>query len=343
LPGSDYIGEEIKRFRKAVLEQSGEAQELGARLYESLFGQLTAPELAKASWLLSLDGGFFELPFAALREVHPAREPAYLIERHALQIVPGAFLLGKQAAREAAVARKTSDEITYVGFGDPVYNTADPRFQGLPWYQRPWYGLLASSTLAGQLNRLVASGEEVERSAQAWQESRGTEANAQVFEGSGATLEAFRNVLNGRRGSTIHLATHVLTGSIQQEQAFLAFSMGPAGGPQLLATSDVARLKVPGSLVVMTGCASGTGDVVAGAGILGLTRAWLAAGATEVMATAWAVEDVRSDLLPSFYRHLRRNTAAEALRRSQVDMLHSGNWQADPVFWASYQLTGVAR
>ena len=105
----------------------------------------------------------------------------------------------------------------------------------------------------------------------------------------------------------------------------------------------MARLRVPGALVVMTGCSSGTGDIRAGAGILGLTRAWLVAGASAVMATGWAVEDFDGDLLPAFYRNLQTSSPAEALRRSQVEMLHSGTWQADPAYWASYQVTGGAR
>jgi CHAT domain-containing protein len=321
-----------------MLEQRDEAKELGASLYQSLFGQLSALESAKASWLLSLDGPFFELPFAALREATWREKtlPNYLIERHALQIVPGAFLL------EAAKNRR-SDGLRYVGFGDPVYNTADPRFRAGPWYQQRWYGLWPSPANVGQLNRLVASGDEVNRSAQAWRESAGAGATAQVFEGITATRDAFLNALNTQNTSTIHLATHVLNGDTRREQAFLAFSSAPGGSPELLATSEVARLNLRGSLVVMTGCASGTGDVVAGAGILGLTRAWLVAGATAVVATGWAVEDTRSDLLPSFYRHLQEYTAAEALRRSQVEMLHAGNWQADPAYWASYQITGVTR
>lgn len=346
LRGSDEIRESIGRFRRAVLEHSPEAQELGASLYESLFGQLNALESAKASWLLSLDGPFFELPFAALRDASTAREPAYLIERHALQIVPGAFLLRKQSAREAArseagetvMPSSVNSQSRYVGFGDPVYNTADPRFEVKPWYRR-W----PRPEIPGQLNRLVASAEEVDRSARAWREAAGDDSTALVFQGPQATTDTFLKVLSAATPSTIHLATHVLTGDTRREQAFLAFSSAPGGSPELLATSDVARLHVPGALVVMTGCSSGTGDVVAGAGILGLTRAWLAAGATGVVATGWAVEDARGGLVPNFYRHLHEKTAAEALRRSQMEMLHSGNWQSDPAYWASFQLTGVTR
>ena len=92
----------------------------------------------------------------------------------------------------------------------------------------------------------------------------------------------------------------------------------------------------------MTGCASGVGEARAGAGLLGLTRAWLAAGAGQVLATQWQVEDSRGDLLPRFFEQYSGVRAAEALRRSQVAMLNSGSWQADPAYWAAFQLTGGA-
>jgi CHAT domain-containing protein len=99
-------------------------------------------------------------------------------------------------------------------------------------------------------------------------------------------------------------------------------------------------LHVPGSLVVMTGCSTGTGEARAGAGLLGLTRAWQMAGAGTVLATSWPELDSTGEIFKSFYRHLRNAPAAEALRRSQVEMIHSGTWRAAPSYWASYQVTG---
>jgi CHAT domain-containing protein len=40
---------------------------------------------------------------------------------------------------------------------------------------------------------------------------------------------------------------------------------------------------------------------------------------------------------------LRHVPAAEALRLSQLEMLHSGTWRAVPSYWAAYQITGGAR
>jgi CHAT domain-containing protein len=100
---------------------------------------------------------------------------------------------------------------------------------------------------------------------------------------------------------------------------------------------------VAGAVVAMTGCASGGGDIRAGAGLLGLTRAWQLAGARAVVATAWPVEDTAGELFGAFYRHLRSAPAPEALRRSQLEMLRSGTWRSAPGYWAAYQVTGGAR
>jgi CHAT domain-containing protein len=93
----------------------------------------------------------------------------------------------------------------------------------------------------------------------------------------------------------------------------------------------------------MTGCATGAGDAQPGAGLLGLTRAWLMAGAAAVISTAWPVEDSSGEIFSRFYHYLPETSPAEALRRSQVEMARGGTWRAAPSYWASYQLTGGSR
>jgi CHAT domain-containing protein len=186
-----------------------------------------------------------------------------------------------------------------------------------------------------QLNRLVASRIEVERSARAWG------APTRLLIGSDARRATLLESLNRMPPAVVHLATHVV-GVEGQAGSFLALTLGAGANPELVGAPDIAMLQVPGSLIVMTGCASGSGEAWAGAGLLGLTRAWLAAGAGQVLATQWPVEDSGGDLLPYFFDQYKRVPAAEALRRGQVAMLHSGTWQADPAYWGAFQLTGGA-
>ena len=93
----------------------------------------------------------------------------------------------------------------------------------------------------------------------------------------------------------------------------------------------------------MTGCDSGSGTSFPGAGLEGLTRAWQMAGASSILATFWSVRDSGGDLPAAFYRHLRQDGPAKALRITQLEMLHSGTWRSDPSYWAAYQIIGGAR
>ncbi len=138
------------------------------------------------------------------------------------------------------------------------------------------------------------------------------------------------------------MATHAFTAS--GGEAYLVFGLGVNGRLEMLSTSDVQTLiQVPGSVVVMTGCATAPGDVKAGLGLAGLVRAWTVAGASAVVATEWAVDDnAGRSLLSSFYRHFRDTpgNVAEALRLAQVEMIHSGAKGAAPAAWAAYQVFG---
>jgi CHAT domain-containing protein len=128
-----------------------------------------------------------------------------------------------------------------------------------------------------------------------------------------------------------------------RDEALVAFGLGASAEAEFLTSTDIALLHVPGALVVMTGCATGTGDAQAGTGLLGLTRAWLMAGAVAVIATEWPVEDSGGGIFSRFYSYLQGSAPAEALRLSQMEMIRSSTWQSSPRYWASYQLSGGGR
>jgi CHAT domain-containing protein len=76
---------------------------------------------------------------------------------------------------------------------------------------------------------------------------------------------------------------------------------------------------------------------------MGLTRAWIAAGAGAVLATRWPTVDDDGAFFESFYRNLRQQkpmNPAAALRNASIEMLKSGTWRANPSFWAGYFLIG---
>jgi CHAT domain-containing protein len=71
---------------------------------------------------------------------------------------------------------------------------------------------------------------------------------------------------------------------------------------------------------------------------MGLTRAWIGAGADAVLATLWPTEDDDGHFFQPFYESLRQagTTPAVALQRAQIAMLHSGTFRANPDYWSTY-------
>lgn len=360
LPPEGRLRSEIGEFRKAIRAGGADPERLGQKLYAELFGDLQASEIHKHAWLLSLEDTLFELPFGALVTERGDNKVTYLVERHSLQIVPGALSLVRTSENADRGARSPSNR-RFLGVGDPVYNTADPRWRrsrldkGGGWRSaRLWSGLIAqASTIdrawegsawgdaSGQLNRLVGSGSEIDASARSWTAHSGT---AVLLRGAEAEREKFLGLL-APPPSVIHLATHVIVpperpGFGRRGPAFIAFALSPSAQAEFLTTAEVATLRVPGTLVVTTGCDTGVGDARPGAGLLGLTHAWLTAGAGAVLATLWPVKDSAGEMFSTFYGDLEGTSAAEALRRSQVQMIRSGTRRAEPRDWALYQVTG---
>jgi CHAT domain-containing protein len=341
LASEQEIARDVQTFREALPAGGPEIARQGQKLYRELFGQLRPQESRKTAWLLSLEGALFDLPFAALVTEQQGGNTVYLVERHSLQTVPGALLLGvseSQSGHRDPARGPILGEVPgeFLGVGDPIYN-ADQRWRRPLFFSRP-------NKTEGQLDRLVGSGREVEASARSWRDAFGS---ATVLQGPAAQRDTFLGLLAGHP-AVIHLATHVLEPADRRDQAFVAFglariSTGSSTQPQYLATSSIAGLHVPGALVVMTGCATGRGGARAGAGLLGLARAWLMAGARGVISTAWPVEDSSGEIFSRFYHYLPETSAAEALRRSQVEMVRGGTWRASPAYWASYRLTGGSR
>jgi len=316
----------IRSFREAVREGRPEAAESGERLCRQLFGGLSLAEVGKHAWLLSVDDELFEAPLAALVTEQKGSQVTYLMEQHSLQLVPGALSLAREQAPRAGGG--------LLGVGDPIYNVADPR------WRRPFFQGWFAATTAPELSRLVASGDEVRAIARSWGRQ------AVVLAGSNATRERFQQELE-RHPSVMHLATHVVTPPERPGQAMIAFGLDPHGTQQFLTTADVAMLQVPGAVVTMTGCSTGTGEIRPGAGLLGLARAWQMAGASTVVTTSWPVRDTEGELFAAFYGHLHQLPgsvpASEALRQSQVEMLRSGTWRGSPGYWGAYQVTGGGR
>lgn len=346
LPPRNEIAQMSEKFRQAVESGSSSARTLGKQLGNLLFGNLSGDAEQATSWVLVLDDALFQVPFPALMRTDRKGVDRYLIERRSLTALPGAWSLTAKP-----VASWKGD---FVGVADAVYNSADPRWARKASHgsTRPasavWIrlaGQAATEPHPSQLPRIAASQEEVHAAAQAWN----PEDHGIFLIGMDANVRRLTAALT-RHPSIVHFAAHVIPNPKALDRAYIALSLAPDGSPELLSTSDVAHLKLDDSLVVLSGCDSARGSALPGSGLIGLVRAWLMSGAAGVIASLWPTPDDRGVIFESFYKELRKETAvsgqspiqsaAEALRRAQLEMLRTNSWRAQPKYWATYMITG---
>jgi len=337
LPAGSNLKVAASRFREALLRRDAATRQLGRALYHSLFGQLDQQYENKSRWLLSLDEGLFELPLAALVAGGTPQAPIFLVELHSLQIV-------SSAANWLESAKHNRLEGAFVGIGDAVYNMADSRWRGasrpnMSWLESklgwPWKPAASPRVTLG-LNRLAGSGQEVEACASEW---RG---GSKVLKGRDVRKDMVRRFVEARP-SVVHFATHVVRDPDRLTNAMIALSISGAGADELLGPAEIGGWNAESGVVVLSGCSSGAAVALPGAGLMGMTRAWLMAGAGAVIATKWPTPDDVGIFFRRFYRELQRADKydpAGALRAAQIETLRSKDWRSQPVFWASYFAMG---
>ncbi|MCT7351087.1 CHAT domain-containing protein [Streptomyces sp. 15-116A] len=115
--------------------------------------------------------------------------------------------------------------------------------------------------------------------------------------------------------------------------------VGESGGLEagVVTAEDVVHMDLEGTqLVVLSACDTGLGTLRPGEGVLGLTRAFLVAGAEAVVTSLWKVHDgITVGFMKAFYDELTRSDPATALRHAQRTVRTSF---PDPACWAGFVL-----
>lgn len=323
LPPASGLESRIRAFSEGVREGNNETS-LGSLLSAELFGALGPRIRGKRQWLITPDGALMDgFPFAALPAVS-SRSGVTLASLHTLRLLPSELLLLSKPASLPANY--------FVGVADPIYNLADPRWRKAPH---------APSGVSFALARLVGSGREI-RTAAKWSGAPDTE----LLTGARASGEQLRRALSPTP-RILHFAVHVVSPRGHPEEAALALSLKRDRLPELLTPEIVASFRVPGTLVIMSGCDSQQGEVLPSAGLMGLARSWLLAGAAGVIVSAWPTPDDSGRFFASFYRYLQAakpasgtlvQRAATALAQAQMQMKSASGYRSSPSFWAAYSL-----
>lgn len=306
-------------------------KEQSQALFAILFGSLSSQIEPGKRLIVVPDGLLHYLPFEAL-----AHNGRYLVEDHEISYNPSAsMLVQSQDSRDKA---ETGDRMELLAFGDQIFG---PELKEPATKKRgagPSMSPRRSRAPRGfQLPPLPRTRDEVQFIARLFPPDR-----TRLYLGEASTEGAVKRE-SLRRYRRLHVATHSLIDETSPSRSAVVLTLNTDPDEDgFLEVSEIAELDLDCDLVVLSACQTGRGQLLSGEGILGLTRAFLHAGARALVVSCWNVSDISTArLMERFYQHLmagRSNSAA--LRETKLQMLNSDKNTRHPYYWASFVIVG---
>jgi len=305
--------------------------EQGEALFATLFGHLSSQIERGQRLIIVPDGLLHYLPFEAL--IYNGR---YLVEDHEISYNASASMLVQwQHSRGQA---ETRDRMELLAFGDPIFGlqmkasvTKKPRSGPIDVIRN------ARDSRGFRLPPLPRTRDEVQYIASLFPPDR-----TRLFLGKGSTEDALKRE-SLRRYRHLHFATHSLIDETSPSRSAVVLTLDTDPDEDgFLEVSEISELDLDCDLVVLSACQTGRGQLLSGEGIVGLSRAFLYAGARAVVVSHWNVSDISTgQLMESFYRHLTVGIGnAAALRETKLEMLKSERETRHPYYWSSFVIIG---
>jgi CHAT domain-containing protein/tetratricopeptide (TPR) repeat protein len=322
--------------QSARRERLGQARRAAMAFSRMLIGPAT-PWLGQKRLVISVPPALQGIPFSVLPDPSARNAggpwPKPLVIDHEIVKVPSAAVLMGLRAREHArpVPRKLLAVLASPAFGPDDTGAVGTSFQSSSH--------IGEALLFGPFRPLTFARKEAEA---VLREATGGETFAAY--GFDATRQL---VLSGRLRDfrNLHFATHGLLSTEDADLSALVLALvDRSGRPQngILRASDIRNLEIPADLVVLSACETGLGQNIPGEGLVGLPQAFFAAGATRVLVSLWAVNDLStSRLMQHFYHEYlgRGLSPSAALREAQKAMWQSPGRSA-PFHWGAFEVQG---
>jgi len=316
LPAQSEIVARVDRYRKALLDVEDPLQS-GNRDGQALYQLLVAPaaKLIRPSGAVMIlaDGELSKVNFETLLVPGPSPQTDqgsdsttrahYWIDDATLLSAPSLAMLA--AARPAQSATRS-----LLLLGNPVSPSED--FPSLPLF-----GYEMKSIQKHFEPRSVA-----------------------VFSSRQATPAAYL-AGNPAHYSYIHFVSHAVASQTDPlDSAIILSASSAAANSFKLYARDIMQHPIDARLVTISSCYGSGTRSYAGEGLVGLSWAFLRAGAHSVIGALWEVSDDSSPrLMDTLYQGLEDGQdPAAALRRGKLALLHSQGRFRAPFFWAPFQI-----
>lgn len=312
---------------RAVLTSINSTPRKFTPVLKDLYKQILAPaqqEISRAhSLLICPDDALHTVPFSALMP----KEGHFLIEDKPIHVA-GSLTIYRSLKSD----RRIADPKVLV-IGDPIYHTeASPNATNTKSVTDPdrksmtitLQALPETGNVAKEVGKLYAP-------------------HSLVLTKKQATIANL--LVKSADVDILHLGCHGLADNQDPLSSWLALTPSAQDTNGRLFVWQIMRLKLHARLVVLWACETGMGAESRFEGIQGVSRAFLTAGADNVLMTLWSVQEKpTANILLDFYRIWKdrrgKETIPTALREAQLKALKR---DPRPYLWASFVLNGAGQ
>ncbi len=319
LPPSAEIDAAVQRYRKAL----GGPQDVlvSADAHgQSLYRLLIAPAQA----LVKKDAKVFIIPDGSLNNLN-----------FETLLVPGA----KQSGTNLPGAGPSEPKLHYWIEDVTVANASSLRILGAAQAakaKRDRTLLLVGNSVApnDKYPELAKAGAQMEDVAK-----RFPEAKRKILTRGDATPSAYL-AASPERFSYIHFVAHGTASRLSPLDSAIVLSKASSEDDSFkLYARDIIRHPLRADLVTISACYSSGERSYSGEGLVGLSWAFVRAGAHNVIAALWEATDASTELLmDKFYDELDKGASPDAaLRAAKLSLLHNSSFR-NAFYWAPFQL-----
>jgi CHAT domain-containing protein/tetratricopeptide (TPR) repeat protein len=158
-----------------------------------------------------------------------------------------------------------------------------------------------------------------------------------TLKGPKATPDAYKRARPDLFGY-MHFVAHGI--ATRQRPLDSAVILAPAGDAYKLYARDIIKQKLHARLVTISSCHGAGTRAYTGEGLVGLAWAFLHAGAHQVIAALWEVDDnATPTLMDDLYAGIHTGQdPATALRNAKLKLINSGSAIRQPRYWAPFVL-----
>ncbi len=292
----------------------------------------------KTSLIISPDGALRLLPFEAL---YNKANNKYFIEEKEIRYIPS----GKELVRLYKYSKDKVAKNTTVIFANPNFDTK------VASLNQEQIAITPNTNRSGIIKSLFMM---------RFTPLPGTKAEAEAIK---VTLDqksiseyqkekaSESNLMKVKEPKILHIATHgffINDNTIPNPMLKSGIALTGANNSAIRGKSDgiVTALKLSGldlkgtDLVVLSACETGVVDINATDSVSGLSKAFIQAGAKDIVMSLWSVDDqATKDLMSSFYQEMKNNkNYASALKAAKLKMIEEGR---HPFYWGAFVVSGL--